>query len=128
MSQTDSNNILKQNAEQRFHYLVNEVATEGLIWVLTDEYGCVMLNTDEEDCLPIWPSQQFAQAWATDEWENCQAESIALDVWKKKWTTGLIDDDLLLVIFPNDEQEGYIFEPQEFEDAVLKKQAKLSRS
>ncbi len=23
------------------------------VWILTDEHGCVMLNTEDEDCVPV---------------------------------------------------------------------------
>lgn len=110
------------DSEKRFQYCVKEVVANRQIWILVDEDGCVMLNTEEEDCVPVWPNEEFAQAWANGDWENCKPEAISLNKWHSRWTTGLEDDELSVVVFPNAEQEGVIVFPDEF-DFELKKQA-----
>lgn len=64
--------ILKFDVDQRYKYLVKEVVENREIWILIDEHGCVMLNTEDEDCVPVWPNEAFAQEWATGEWEHCK--------------------------------------------------------
>ncbi|OEE75397.1 DUF2750 domain-containing protein [Vibrio genomosp. F6] len=119
-SQIDA--INKYDEEKRFKYCVKEIVENREVWILTDEHGCVMLNTEEEDCVPVWPNQEFAQAWATGEWEACKAEAISLNKWHSRWTVGLEDDELVVVVFPNEKEEGVILFPDEF-DFELKKQA-----
>ncbi|MGV3001538.1 DUF2750 domain-containing protein [Vibrio sp.] len=114
--------ILSFDSEKRFTYCIKEVVANRQIWILVDEDGCVMLNTEDEDCVPVWPNEEFAQAWANDDWENCKPEAISLNKWHSRWTTGLEDDELSVVVFPNAEQEGVIVFPDEF-DFELKKQA-----
>ena len=99
---------------------------ERQIWILTDEHGCVMLNTEDEDCVPVWPHQELAEQWATGEWENCKAEAISLNKWHSRWTYGLEDDELAVVVFPNQNEEGVVLFPDEF-DFELKKQASKTR-
>ncbi|NQZ50661.1 MAG: DUF2750 domain-containing protein [Moritella sp.] len=127
MSNTlDENQIATIQAydeDKRLSYLLKEVTSERKIWILTDEHGCVMLNNDDEDCVPVWPNAEFAQSWATGEWKHCKTESISLAKWHSRWTSGLMDDDLALVIFPNLDDEGLIMFPDEF-DMALQKQAK----
>jgi len=130
MSQTlDAETIAKihgYDADKRLSYLLKEVTTQRQIWILTDEHGCVMLNTEDEDCVPIWPNAEFAQAWATGEWKHCKTEAISLAKWQSRWTNGLLDDELALVIFPNQDEEGLILLPDEF-DMELQKQIKKNR-
>lgn len=114
--------INQYDSEKRFQYCVKEVVENREIWILTDADGCVMLNTEDEDCVPVWPNQEFAQAWANGEWEDCQPEAISLNKWHSRWSNGLEQDDLSIVVFPNAEQEGVIVFPDEF-DFELKKQA-----
>lgn len=123
LTQALQNEIQQYDIEKRFQYLIKEVVSNNEIWILTDEHGCVMLNTADEDCVPVWPNQEFAQAWATGEWQACKAEAISLNKWHSRWTTGLEDDELALVIFPNQNEEGEVVYPDEF-DTELKKQAK----
>ncbi|WP_022942589.1 DUF2750 domain-containing protein [Psychromonas hadalis] len=115
--------IQKLDAQKRYNYLLKEVVKNRQIWLLVDEHGCVMLNSEDEDCVPVWPNEEFALAWATDEWSHCTAESISLEKWHNRWTHGLEDDELALVIFPDQNSEGLIFFPDEF-DFELKKQVR----
>lgn len=111
----------------RVNYLIQQVIKNKEIWILADEHGCMMLNTDDEDCVPVWPNEEFAQRWATDEWQACQAEAIPLTKWYSNWSTGLAEDDLALVIFPNLNSQGMVMFPEEFEDALLKATSKQNR-
>ena len=117
--------IQKYDAQQRYNYLLKEVVNNAQIWLLVDEHGCVMLNTEEEDCVPVWPNKEFAQAWATEEWSHCKAEAISLEKWHNRWTHGLEEDELAVVVFPDQNNEGLIFFPDEF-DYELQQQAKKS--
>lgn len=101
---------------------MKEVVSNRQIWILTDEHGCVMLNTDDEDCVPVWPNKEFAELWATGEWESCKAEAISLNKWHSRWTHGLEDDELAVVIFPNQDEDGLVVFPDEL-DFELKQQA-----
>lgn len=110
--------------EKRATYFFKEVVLNNKIWILTDEHGCVMLNTEEDDCIPVWPNEEFAQAWATDEWQACQAESISLNKWFSRWSHGLADDQLAVVVFPNQAEQGLVFFPDEIEFELKKQQKK----
>lgn len=113
--------IQDYDADKRFKYLVKETVDNGELWILTDEHGCVMLNTEEEDCVPVWPNVEFAEAWATGDWEGCKAEAIKLEKWLADWTSGLEEDQLALVIFPNQNEEGVIAYPEELDDELRKR-------
>ncbi|KLV06934.1 phage-shock protein [Photobacterium aquae] len=123
LTQSQIDDILALDAEKRFKYLVKEVVSNREIWILTDEHGCVMLNTDEEDGVPVWPNKEFAELWATGEWEECKAEAISLNKWHSRWTYGLEDDELAVVIFPDQSEEGLVISPEEL-DFELKQQAR----
>lgn len=126
ISQHQFQDIIRLDAEQRLKYLLKQVINNKQVWLLTDEHGSVMLTTDEEDCIPVWPNQEFAELWATGEWQGFEAKSIALDDWYKKWTRGLESDELSIVVFPLPEDEGVVLYPDEL-DYELKQQAKKSR-
>ncbi len=113
LTQTQINDTLALSDEQRVQYLIKEVVSNKEIWILMDEHGCVMLNTDEEDCVPVWPNQEFANAWATGEWKHCQPEAISINKWLSRWTVGLEDDELALVVFPSENEQGIVYSPDE---------------
>ena len=115
LDQQQIQTIQAYNAQKRYEYLIQEVSKNKEIWLLVDEHGCVMLNTEEEDCVPVWPNKEFAQAWATEEWSHCKPEPISLAKWHDRWTPGLEDDELSIVVFPDQNNEGLIFFPDEFD-------------
>ena len=112
--------IMQLNVEKRYQYLLQEIAKHNAIWILVDDDGCVMLRSDDEDCVPIWPSREFAEYWATLDWSNCKALEVSVNDWKKKWTDGLIADDIQIAIFPNPDEAGLVIFPDEFEQDVKK--------
>lgn len=118
--------IYAQDAEKRYQYLLQQVQLTQQIWILIDEHGCVMLNSDEEDCVPIWPAKEFAETWLTNEWKNCKLESISVAKWQSRWTSGLEDDELSIAIFPDHQGEGLVISPYEF-DVDLRTKSKKSR-
>ncbi len=85
-----------------------------------------MLNTEDEDCVPVWPDKDFARQWATEEWGECRPEMISVDTWFTRWTSGLQDDELSVVVFPNLNQEGVILYPEEFDHELRTKIKSLS--
>jgi hypothetical protein len=91
-------NIAQFTPEQRLSYLVKECILNKQVWILTDQDGCVMLNTEDEDCTPVWPSEAFAQAWATGDWSKCEPK----------------DDDVAIAVFPSEDEEGLVISAQEF--------------
>ncbi|MEI8649435.1 DUF2750 domain-containing protein [Paraglaciecola sp. Hal342] len=123
LSQDNIDKIERYTPEERLRYLVKEVVSHKQIWILTDEDGCVMLNSEDEDCAPVWPNQEFAQSWATGEWQDCEPKAISLEKWYASWTQGLEEDDVFIAVFPNQDEEGLIISSQEL-DYELKQQAK----
>ncbi|GLR69344.1 DUF2750 domain-containing protein [Agaribacter marinus] len=112
---TDSSQIKNQPQEKRYHYLLKHVVANQDIWILTDEHGCVMLNTEDEDCVPVWPSKEFADDWATGDWAHCKPQAIPLSIWHERWTDGLADDDVSIAVFPNPDEDGLVISPDEFD-------------
>lgn len=121
LTQQQIDTVNKMRPDERFNYCIKEIAKQRKVWILTDEHGCVMLNTEDEDCVPVWPNEEFANEWATGEWEHCKAESISTAKWFSRWTYGLEEDELAIVLFPNSNEEGVVLYPDEFEFELKKR-------
>jgi len=111
----------KMTVEQRLNYFLNQVREKGEIWILTDEHGAVMLTTEDEDCIPVWPSAEFAELWATGEWQGFEPKAITLKHWLNKWTMGLEDDEIAVVVFPVSEDDGLVLDAVELAYELEKK-------
>ena len=113
LSQQQLDEISAMPPEQRLRYFINQVVAEKQVWILTDEHGAVMLTTEDEDCIPVWPQKEFAQMWATGEWQGFEPKAIDLNHWMQKWTPGLEDDEIAVVVFPLSEDDGLVLDVAE---------------
>jgi len=116
--------VIQLSAEKRHAYLLTQVTLNQKIWILTDEHGCVMLNSDDEDCVPVWPSEQFAKYWATGDWSDCSPLAISLTDWFERWTKGLEGDGVSIAVFPNPDEEGVVVFPDIFDQELKQKASK----
>ncbi|WP_345844096.1 DUF2750 domain-containing protein [Shewanella algae] len=107
--------------EGRYDFLVEQVKEHKELWVLQDNDGCVMLTTDDEDCIPVWPSEETASLWAVDDWQDCRPLSIGLAEWLERWVPGMEDDELYVAVFPMLEDLGVVIPPHELEQRLAPK-------
>ena len=107
--------------EGRYDFLVEQVKEHKELWVLQDNDGCVMLTTDDEDCIPVWPSEETASLWAEDDWQDCRPLSIDLAEWLERWVPGMEDDELYVAVFPMLEDLGVVIPPHELEQRLAPK-------
>mgnify|MGYP000309261053 CR=1 FL=1 len=121
LSASQIDDISRQQPEQRLKYLVNQAVERKQLWILTDEHGAVMLTTEEEDCIPVWPNQEFAEMWATGDWQGFEAKAISLTDWLNKWTPGLEEDEIAIVVFPVTEDDGLVLDSYELADEIQQK-------
>lgn len=102
------------SAEGRYDYFVEKIVAGGEVWSLSSEEGWVVMRSEEgEECLPVWPHEDFAAQWASGEWGDCTPAAIGLDAWVDRWTPGMEKDGTLLAIFPDEHSEGTIVTPGE---------------
>ncbi|MBR9726619.1 DUF2750 domain-containing protein [Shewanella intestini] len=117
--------LLNLTPEARYDYLVEQVKATKQIWSLQDQDGCVMLTTEEEDCIPMWPDEETANLWAVDEWKECEALMIPLDEFQSRWVSGMEEDDLFIAVFPVQDDLGVVLPPYEV-DQRLTPRAKIN--
>jgi hypothetical protein len=113
---TNFEHLENLDSQERYDYLIETAVEQQQIWILSDSQGFVLLNSDEGDCLPVWPHKETAQKWVNGDWKDCTPEAIALDVWQSRWTQGLTEDKLVLAAFPNSEEEALVLDPSEFNE------------
>ncbi len=109
---------LSADAASRVKKTVSTIQENQALWILTDEHGCVMLTTDEEEGVPVWPTGELAALWATDEWAHCEPLAISLKDWQSKWVSGMRQDELMVMVCPLPGEEGEVLEPDEFSEQL----------
>lgn len=113
LNQTDISKIFKKPGEKRYDYFLKKVVENEEVYGLADEEGWALLGDDSDaDILPLFPAPEFAEAFrqATD-FDEYKVE--ALDVNElMDWLDDMVEDQLLVAVFPNPELNGAVVEPQ----------------
>jgi hypothetical protein len=115
----DLNKLSLLDAEQRYDYFIQAVADLEKIWILVDEEGFVLVDADEERCIPVWPHAELAELWINGDWAQCQAQAIDIATWLDKWTSGLDGDELAIAVFPHAAEPGVVIGPEEFSETLI---------
>ncbi|NDW15989.1 DUF2750 domain-containing protein [Alteromonas genovensis] len=110
--------MLEKNAFQRLEASIAEIKSQQKLFILKDEHGCVMLTTDEDDGVPVWPDAELALLWATDDWDHCEAMELTTDEFLTKWVPGMTQDNLMVIVCPVPAEEGEVMSPQEFAESL----------
>lgn len=103
---------------ERLDYFVAQVKASEQVWSLSNEEGFVMVETDDGDCVMVWPDAQFASQWAIEDWEDCEPVAVSLETFKNEWLPSLKMDNITVAVFPNIEDEGKLSTAQELTDLL----------
>ena len=110
-------------ADKRYEYFITHIISGKQIWSLRNDEGWVAMSCDGDSCLPVWPHQDFAALWATDDWADCSPTAVALDVWVSRWIPGMEKDGSMIAVFPNDNEEGVVVTPRELLESIKLEQS-----
>lgn len=122
LTDTERNAALQLNADYRYDHFVRKVAEHKELWVLKSEQGLLLLDSEGEACLPIWPHPDYAQTWAKDELAGYTPQAITLEIWLDRWIQGLEQDQIAVAVFPLPDELGMVEEASELAEEL---QAKL---
>ncbi len=106
------------SAQDRYDYLIDSVSKEKELWILTGKEGSVLLTSEGDDCVPVWPFKVIAEKYISGDWADCKAIAISLKDWKQRWTQGLTDDELFVAVYPNQQQECIVLSATEFDEEL----------
>lgn len=110
--------LLASADDERMAYFVKQVTASEQVWSLSNEEGFVMVETDEGDCVMVWPDADFAAQWAVDDWDDCEPVSVPLAEFKANWLPSLEADKIDIAVFPNIEDEGKLIKANELAEAL----------
>lgn len=118
LAAADFQAILQSSAEARYDYFLQQALATGCVWTLRADDGGVLMSAEGQECMPIWPSQAFAEAWAEGDWADCAPFRIELAAWLQRWLPGMQADGLRVVVFPGEAEDGLVLGPQELKQDI----------
>lgn len=119
MSQLDIHSLLQLTADERYAYTVEQIVENEQVWILKGDSGSVLMSNDGQECVPVWPHKNAAKMHINDDWSDCSCLAISLGDWQSRWTAGLTEDGLSIVVFMDSKEEGVVVSPEEFDDDLL---------
>jgi len=113
-SNSELENYLKLSKEERFNYCLVRITEAEEVWGLAEPQGWIINEVEEQATLPIWPYQQFAVNSARKPWQDASPQAISLEHFVYKVSQLLIDNGILVEIFPTATQPGHVIEAKAF--------------
>lgn len=110
--------LLAATDDVRLEFFVNSVKEHQSVWSLSNEEGFVMVETDDGDCVMVWPDADFAAQWAVEEWDDCEPVEISFETFTTLWLPSLEKDNITLAVFPNIEDEGKLTTAAEMKELL----------
>ncbi|WP_432460039.1 DUF2750 domain-containing protein [Agarivorans sp. QJM3NY_25] len=114
MSSSDNAVIEQYNrltSKQRYQSFVEQARQAQQLWTLSDEQGCLIIETGEEKVLLLWSEPAFAEHWASKDHSSFQSLAISLDDFIEKWAPGMSQDGFDIAVAPSFAGEGTIVAP-----------------
>ncbi|MCB5160765.1 DUF2750 domain-containing protein [Marinomonas algarum] len=110
--------LLVASDSERLAYFIEQVKHTEQVWSLSNDEGFVMVETDDGDCVMVWPDAEFASQWAIEDWDDCEAVAVPLAQFKAEWLPSLALDNITVAVFPNIEDEGKLSTAQALTDLL----------
>lgn len=114
---TDNSQTVSQlmglKSDLRYEKFIELTLSDGQVWVLRDDEGCLMINAGDEDCIPVWPSSEAAAACAIADWKGFEPLAVAMPDWLEKWLPGMEKDQRVVAVFPNLAGESLVVAAEE---------------
>ncbi len=110
--------VVNEDSDSRFDFFIEQVITDGKLWIIHDDQGFVVLTDDEQESIPVWATEAHAKQWLTDDWAECTTKEISLEHWFERWTAGLEQDNIHVAVFPNLEGESLVLSAEDLAEEL----------
>lgn len=104
--------------KQRYQSFIEQTRKSQQVWTLSDEQGCLIIETGDEKVLLLWNEQALAEHWASKDHANFKALAISLSDLTEKWLPGMANDGFDLAVAPSFAGEGTIVAPLDLADEL----------
>lgn len=105
--------FFRQTSQVRFELFIDHIKRGQACFALADDEGCLVLEVAKEQVLPIWPTADMANEWASKEHEGFSAMEISAADFAEKWLPGMNNDGFSVGVAPNMAGEGMVLQAAE---------------
>ena len=105
------------DAELHYDQFIEQMTGKDELWVLSDGESFALLNSDGEDCLPLWDDAESARKWSND--PALAPRAVPLAAWFERWVPGLSEDNIMVAVNPGESGDAVVLSAEELADAML---------
>lgn len=109
--------VLAMPGPERYEYFVKQVAGGGKVWGLYRD-GWALAGAGQQQVLPLWPNEQFAEMCAAGPWEGHLPASFSVQELLDVVLPKLAESALVPGIFYTPTDQGVIAAPADLAAAV----------
>jgi len=101
MNQQKIDNIFALEPKERYGYLIRKIADFETIYLIADnEDKYVMIGSNGNNVLPVWPEKEFAELFLIDDWHEFKVVEYSVNEFMD-FLDDLEKDEIKLAGFPN---------------------------
>lgn len=101
-----------QEEERLAHVLDSMMKNKSVIGLMGDS-GWILMTSNGETYLPIWPNETLAMAWGEVESPNAKPKEIEKDEWLEAWLPGMAKNGTLVLVCPLLDEQDHTLLPAE---------------
>lgn len=109
----DTADFFRLTSQARYEQFVSHIKEGGECFALADAEGCLTLTIANDQVLPVWPTAEMANQWATTEHQGFSALDIANEALLETWLPGMTQDKVSVGVAPNMAGEGIVVQAAE---------------
>lgn len=109
----DNTTFFRETSQKRYDLFVGYIKNGGTCYTLADAEGCLNVTIGSERVLPVWPSQDMANAWAKSAYEGFSALDVSNESFTDIWLPGMANDGVSVGVAPNMAGEGIVVQAAE---------------
>jgi hypothetical protein len=119
------NSVVSLDSAARCRHFIARVADWQCLWGVRSPEGWLVPQAPEGfDYLPVWPHPGYAQTIADKIFTGNLATAILLEDFMEGWLPKLAEDKVMIAIFPNQNWEFWVMEPEGLSTALMCELAK----
>lgn len=106
--------VVKLDGSTRYAHFLGRIADWEQIWGVKNEDGWLFPVVEGQfTYFPVWPHPEYAEKITNAIFPGHEAAEISLEEFMDNWLPGMVDDEIKVGVFPNEEWDIWIMEPED---------------
>lgn len=115
VSEKEAQSVLSLSPIDRYKHTIKTISDWEEVWGLYKDGWALVGDKEDNQFLPIWPAEKYAEMCSKEEWIGYEPKSISLQYLLDNFLVDLKKNNINLSIFYTFNSSGIIATPEQFE-------------